>query len=99
MPSGVPAAHEQLGNERDTCFRAQPRVFSDSSEGECLQRVAGQNRGGFVEADVAGWSTTPQIVVIHCGKIVVNERVGMDHLKSARRSDQNFVWQRRTPGP
>jgi hypothetical protein len=48
------------------------------------QCVAGEDRGGFVERLVAGRTTPTQIVVVHRGQIVVDQRIGMDHLDRSR---------------
>jgi hypothetical protein len=53
-------------------------------ERERLQRITGKDRGSFIETDVTRWPATSQIVIIHRRQIVVDERVGMDHLKRAR---------------
>ena len=47
------------------------------------QGIAGQNRRGLVERLVAGGPATPQIVVVHGRQIVVDQRIGVDHLDGA----------------
>ena len=49
-------------------------------EGAGLQGVAGQNRDGFAEGHVAGGLAAAQVVVIERGQIVVDERIGVQHL-------------------
>ncbi len=46
------------------------------SHGE--QGVAGQDRHGFPEDLVAGGTAAPQVVVVECGQIVVDQGVGVD---------------------
>src|SRR6185369_9404346 len=59
-------------------------------ERESLQRVAGENCRSFVKTHVACRPAASQIVVIHRRKIVVDQRVRMDHLKRARSPDQSL---------
>ena len=49
-------------------------------EGERQEAVARQNRGRLVKGLVAGRPAAPQIVVVHRRQIVVDERIGVDHL-------------------
>ncbi len=51
------------------------------SEGEGLQGVAGENRGGLVKGSMAGRAATSQIVVVHCRQVIVDERVGVQHFQ------------------
>jgi hypothetical protein len=46
-----------------------------------LESVAGEDGDGFAEDDVAGGLAASQIVVIQRGQVVVDERVGVDHLE------------------
>ena len=57
-------------------------------EGQRYQGIAGQNRRCLVELDVTCRLTAPQVVVVHRRKIVMDQRVGMDHLDSACRRDR-----------
>ena len=50
-------------------------------EGAGLQRVAGQNGDGLAEGHVAGGLAAAQIVVVQGGQVVVDERVGVEHLQ------------------
>ena len=49
-------------------------------ESQSLQGVPGQNGGGFIEGDVYGRLATAQCIVVHGRQIVVNQRIGVDHL-------------------
>ena len=49
-------------------------------EGAGLQRVAGEDGDGFAEGHVAGGLAAAQVVVVERGQIVVDERVGVQHL-------------------
>ena len=63
---------------------------SHVAEGVGEQGVARENGRGFVEGLVAGGMPTAQIVVVHGGQIVVNERVGVNHFKSCGKGQQGF---------
>ncbi len=60
------------------------RVVGEELERERLQRIAHEQRGGLVELDVHRGLAAPQDVVVHAGKIVVHERIGVDQLDRAR---------------
>ena len=51
----------------------------------CEKGIAGENGHAFPEDFVRGRLPAPQIVVIHAGQIVMNERVGVNAFDSARR--------------
>ena len=53
----------------------------DGLEGEGLERVAGEDGDGLAEGDVAGRLAAAQVVVVERGEIVVDERVGVQHLE------------------
>ena len=46
-------------------------------EGVGEQGVAGEEGGGFVEGFVAGGATAAEVVVVHAGEVVVDQRVGV----------------------
>lgn len=60
-------------------------MFGDRLEGQRQQGVTGQNGRRFVKSLVAGGTATAEIVVVHGGQIVVDERISVDHLHRARR--------------
>ena len=55
----------------------------DDLEGQGLKRVAGEDRGRFIEGLVAGGPATTQVVVVHRGKIVVDQRERVDEFHRA----------------
>ena len=48
------------------------------------QSVTCEDRRCFIESLVAGRFAAAQVVVIHARKVIMDERVGMDHLKRTR---------------
>jgi hypothetical protein len=53
--------------------------MSQFFEGHREQGIPGEDGSGFIETDVASGATAPQIVIVHCGQIVVDQGVAMDH--------------------
>src|SRR6185503_5901672 len=80
----------KLRDNGDAGLGVQSHVFGDRLERECLQRITREDRRSFIEANVTRWSPASQIVIIHRGKVVVNERISMNHLKRARGPYQRF---------
>jgi hypothetical protein len=39
---------------------------------------------------VTGWTPAPQIVIVHRGQVVVNQRVGVNHFERAGRVEQGI---------
>ena len=67
-------------------------------EGAGLQGVAGQDGGGLVEGAVARRLAAAQVVVVHRRQVVVDQRIGVQHLdrgSDARRA--GFVDARTAP--
>ena len=73
-----------VGNERDNLHRRRGRRVKAGQhlEGARLQSVAGENSYCFSELHVAGGLAAAQIVVIQRRQVVVNQRVGVQHLQS-----------------
>jgi hypothetical protein len=61
------------------------RLISKNRERKCLQRIAYENRRSFIVGTVAGWPATPQVIVVHRRKIIMDEAVNMDQLNRSRR--------------
>ena len=81
-----------LGDQRDHAQlprhqrRVEPlRLARQQAERLGLQAVAGENRHALAVHDVRRRPPAPQIVVVHRRQIVVNQRIGVDHLDRARR--------------
>ena len=64
---------------------------ADDFKGIGQQTVAGQNGGGFVKLLVAGWFAAAEVVIVHGGEIVVNERIGMQHFKRDSGAERFFL--------
>src|SRR5690606_31992677 len=56
-------------------------TFGENSEGVGEEGVARENGGGFVELTVAGGAAAPEFGVVHAGKVVVDEGVGVEALE------------------
>ncbi len=59
-------------------------------EGQRLQRVAGQQRGGLTELHVHRRLAAAQDVVVHAGHVVVHQRIRVDQLHRAGRAQGCF---------
>ena len=55
------------------------------------QPIPGEQRHPFAKYSMSGRFAAPQIVIIHGGQIIVNDRVSMDHLQRARERHQQLV--------
>jgi hypothetical protein len=71
------------------------RALARAPGSEALQRVAREERRGLVELHVAGGLSAAKHVVVHAGQVVVDERVGMDHLDRRGRHLQAISGRRR----
>ena len=54
--------------------------LAENFERPALQRVAGKNGGRFVKRLVRGRLAAPQIVIVHAGKVVVDQRIYVNAL-------------------
>ena len=59
-------------------------VEGEETEGLGEQGIASQNGRRLVKLDMGGWFTPPQGTVVHAGKIVMDEGVGMQALDRDR---------------
>ncbi|MCY1171823.1 hypothetical protein D9M73_119460 [compost metagenome] len=68
-------------------------------KGERMQRITRQNRGCLVKRLMDGRLAAPHVVIIHCGKIVVDQRIDMDALdRGTRPTDRIAIDVEQTPG-
>jgi hypothetical protein len=51
---------------------------------QCLQSIARQDGGRFVEGPMAGRTAASQVIVVHGGQIVVHEAVNVNELDRGR---------------
>ena len=86
----LPAAHpgragraREFGQHRHPLLR-RLRSMREHIEGQALQRIAGKDRGGFVEGDVHGGLAAAQGVVVHRRQVVVDERITVDQFDRDR---------------
>ena len=88
-----------VGDEADDLdCRSRRRVETGKDfKGAGLQRVAGEDGDGFAERHVAGGFAATQIVVVECGQVVVDERVGVQHFDSCTQA-LNAAWNRTSDG-
>ena len=79
MPSTVPVA-SAMRRMISTVARAGHCEPGERLVGEGLERVSGEDGDGFAENDVAGGLAAAEIVVVERRQIVVDERIGVQHL-------------------
>ena len=72
------------------CRRGRVHVAGDNLKSQRQERVAGKNGSRFAELHMASGDSAAQVVVIHCGQIVVDERIGVDHLDRTRRGHRRL---------
>ena len=73
--AGRPGEHETTaGGDR------RLQAGGQRLEGQRLEGVAAEDRRRLVERPVAGGDAPAQVVVVHRRQVVVDERIGMDHL-------------------
>ena len=96
----LPADHP-AGPAASASVRTQPTAASAgrtsrarTSNASVSRRIAGQDRRRLVERLVAGRPAAAQVVVVHRRQVVVDQRVGVDHLHRAGRGHR-----RRRVGP
>ena len=83
--AGAAGRSRQGGDELAAHRRVAVRVgVRQHLEGHRQQPVAGEDRGRIVELLVAGRPAAAQIAVVHRRQIVVDQRIGMDHLDRRR---------------
>ena len=82
--------------QHDCQFRAHRRIFMRRRVGnnvKCIgeQTIAGQNGHGFVKGFVHRRPAAAQIVIVHRWKIVMDQRIAMNHLKRTSRAKNAFI--------
>ena len=79
MPSTVPVAWatRRTISTTDGCGNAE---IGEDFVGLGLEGVAGEDGGGFSEDDMAGGLAAAEVVVVERGQIVMDERIGVQHL-------------------
>lgn len=69
-------------------------ALGEQGEGVREQRIAGEERGRFVELFVRGGTAAAEVIVVHARQVVVDERVGVEALDR----DSCGEWIRRLAG-
>ena len=80
---GVGQIHHHVAE--DGAVHARPPAVGEQAEGVREQAVTGQDGHGLAEHLVAGGAAAAIVVVVHRGQVVVDERIGVDHLQRAGR--------------
>ena len=72
-----------VGDEADDLDGGRGRRLQPGQhlEGAGLQSVTGQDGDSLAEGHVAGGLAAAQLVVVQSGQIVVDERIGVEHLQ------------------
>ena len=94
MPAGPAACATQRHDAqlaRDDRGIGRLRLARDETERFGLQAVAGEDRHAVALDDVQRRSSAPQRVVVHGRQVVVDERIGVDHLDRARRRQASAI--------
>ena len=84
-----------VGDEADDlhgCGRRRIEAGKDF-KGAGLQRVAGEDGDRFAERHVAGGLAAAQVVVVERGQVVVDQRVGVQHLEGCAQA-LDAAWDR-----
>ena len=84
--AGDHAAHRSGGsceflNEADFPMSVDMRQTRHDFKGERAKSIAGENSDGIAEHFVARRPAAAKVVVIHGGKVVVDQRIGVDHFQ------------------
>ncbi len=68
----------------------RPDLARDHLESQRQQTVTGQDGRRLVKRPVAGRPATPQVVVVHRRQIVVDQRIGVNHLQRTSRRQRRL---------
>ena len=80
-PGGEAESLDQLATRLRVAVRVR---LGENLEGAGLQGVAREDRRRLVERFVRARPATAQVVVVHGGKVIVDERVGVQHFHARR---------------
>ena len=79
----LPLASNSTSRRRTAGSSRQSGSAGQNLERQHLQRIADQNRGGFIERLVTGRTAAAQVVVVHGRQIVVHQRISVNELHRA----------------
>ena len=85
MPPTVPDAVASSAASATRCSAERACTLCQHLKGQRQQRVARQNRHGLTEYLVTSRTSPAEVVVVERGKIVMNQRVGVDYFQRACR--------------
>ncbi len=74
LPAAPASSRTILGDEGGRV------IFGEEGEGVGEKRIAGEERGGFVEFLMCGGAPAAEVIVVHAGQVVVDQRVGVHAL-------------------
>ena len=78
MPAGPAARASSATSSERTNGSSWVAAIGEDLERQRVQRIAGEDRGAFVEGAVHGRLAAAQIVIVHARQIVVDQRIDMD---------------------
>jgi hypothetical protein len=82
VAGGIGDVGKNIGQARRILSHRE--VQGDETKGQGQERVAGEDRHRLSEHLVVGGDAAAEVVVVHGGQIVVDERVRVDQLHRAR---------------
>ena len=98
-PPAMPATPDARASFAHARSGIAHRRRAEHAERRRLQRVAGEQRHRLAERDVRRGTPAAQRVVVHAGQVVVDQRIGVDHLDRCRhRVDHRDVGVRELAG-
>lgn len=83
----------QLVNTAQNSFRR--KAAAEIGGGHCRksvgqQGIPGQKSDAFPKLNMAGGLAAAQIIIIHAGQVIVDERIGMNHLYGTGQWQSSF---------
>ena len=74
---GLCKLEHQVGPDERIFMRLRVR---ENLEGERVKTVPGEYRGSFAESLMHGRLATPNVIIVHAGQVIVDERIDVDGL-------------------
>ena len=73
-----------LVHHAQQCLSGYIRLPQDHRKCQCEECIPSKYRNPVAIDNMVRRLPAPQCIIVHCGQIIVNQRVGMDHLKGTR---------------